>query len=170
MRRETIEFPSRIRDIRPMPWIVLAGVVALALIMFWLKRRADWSDAQTPVGTWVRTRAGGATVISFEGGPHEGLYRQIRKYGGVTEREFGHWKVAEDALHLLIMATDVKDHPSFGKDVEYQLIYTRKGADGKAGRILIHGPGRKNLFFVRAEPGVVVDFGGSPLTHSEPAG
>src|SRR4051812_37311933 len=123
-----------------MPWIVVATLVAFALLVYWMKRQADWMDAQTPVGVWIRNRQGRETIIAFEGGPHEGLYRQIRKYGHVTEREFGHWAVSEDALHLLIMATDVKNHPRFGQDRKYKLTYTRRGSDGHAGRILINGP------------------------------
>jgi hypothetical protein len=156
-------------DIHPMPWIVVATVVALALLLFWLKRHADWADAQTPVGVWIRNRQGRETVIAFEGGPHEGLYRQIRKYGDATEREFGHWAVSEATLHLLIMATDVKHHPRFGQDTKYKLIYTRADTNGNARRILINGPDRKNLFFVRAPLGVVVDFDAPDVKRTEMA-
>src|SRR5437868_241979 len=141
-----------------MPWIVVAIVVAIALLIVWAKRHGDWLATQTPVGVWIRKRQDRETVLAFEGGPKEGLYRQIRKYRGVTEREFGHWSVADDTLHLLIMASDVQDHPRFGKDIKYRLIYSRPGSNGLANRILIHGLGRKNLFFVRAPLGVVVNF------------
>jgi hypothetical protein len=152
-----------------MPWIIVATLVAFALVVYWLKRRADWADAQTPIGVWIRNRQGRETVIAFDGGPREGLYRQIRNYGQTTEREFGHWAVSEDALHLLIMASDVKDHPRFGQNTKYTLIYTKPDSSGNARRILLNGPGRKNLFFVRAPLGVVVDFNAPDMSQGKVA-
>ncbi len=89
-------------------------------------------------------------LVAFDGGPHKGVYRELRTSGEVSTRELGHWAALGNELHLLVMATDTHDHPRFGIDTLYQLKYTGPQ------QITIDGPDRQGLKLDKAPAGTQV--------------
>lgn len=142
-------------------WIGL-GVALLIGAIFALVRAFDgWLDRQSPVGVWIARLPSGKVMLQFEGGPREGLYKQLTDSNDTLCREFGHWVVERETLRMLILATDVKDHPRFGTDMVYRLTYLSFFSK-PVRRIQIDGPDRQKFVYRRAKPGVVVDIGPTP--------
>ncbi len=130
--------------------------VAFGLFMFVIWH-LKWLDKQSPVGVWTVENEGISFILQFEHGLKEelkeGIYKQIAKgQDGSEKREFGHWWSQRQQLRMLILATDIKNHPRFGQDTVYEIWYV--GPD----IIKINGPGRHELVYQRAPEGTVVVF------------
>jgi hypothetical protein len=126
-------------------------LVVIAVLVLAARSYSRWLARQTPAGVWMGRGADGATVlVAFDGGPWEGVYRELRVQEGTSVRELGHWAVSGGRLHLMIMATDVPDHPRFGQDTIYRIGY--KGTQ----QIAVNGPDRPGLELERAPPGTEV--------------
>ena len=100
---------------------------------------------------------GSTITIQFEQGPNEelkeGIYKQVEKTrDGKEIKEFGHWTAHMSNLQMLILASEIQNHPRFGQDTTYQVLYV-----GLA-RIKITGPDRPSLVYNRAPEGTVLDF------------
>ncbi len=149
------------------------GLILLLVAMVLLVKAVDrWLERQSPVGVGIAQTDSGKVKLQFEGGPREGLYKQLTESGDTQSREFGHWMVEGETLRIIILATDVRDHPRFGTDVVYQLTYLsllRKPMP----RIQIDGPDRPKIVYGRAKEGVTVDIGPAPdlstAAHTPPA-
>lgn len=126
-------------------WIAVAAAALMALFALFVRWHRNWLAQQTPTGSWTSNDGPSSIKLVFEGGTHEGLYKQVVDSDGNPIREFGHWSAYLNTLNLLIMATDVDDHERFGVDSSYRINYI--GHD----RINIEGPGRPNLLFTRAD-------------------
>src|SRR5260221_13218750 len=102
----------------PTFWIILAAptFAALLLIRALVRNHQAWLARQTPVGAWRVSTATGAITLVFEGGPHEGLYKQITEAANGPVREFGHWSQNKSSLSMLIMASDIPSNPRIGVD------------------------------------------------------
>jgi hypothetical protein len=136
-----------------MLWIGIAIVAVITTWLVWAKHRIDWLEKQTPIGVWSAKRGTRDITLAFEGGPKEGIYRQITKRGSLIEREFGHWAIKlGDDLYMLVMASDVPRHPRFGQDTKYRIWYRNPDSIG------IDGPDRKAMRFARAPAGTTVEF------------
>jgi hypothetical protein len=116
--------------------IVLVIIVVRALS----SNHSEWLDQQSPVGNWVSVINGAKTIIQFEGGPKEGVYKQLVQHDGVKIKELGHWHSNRSELRMLIMATDVKSHPRFGQDTFYTIRYP------DTDKIFIEGPDRNSAY------------------------
>lgn len=129
------------------------GLFLLALIVVVLAARSHrrWLAGQSPAGVWQGAHPESGTVLAaFDGGPREGVYRELRTMGEVSTRELGHWAAQGTQLRLLILATDVHDHPRFGVDTLYRLRYTGPQ------QITIDGPDRQGLKLDKAPAGTQV--------------
>lgn len=127
---------------------LLLAVIGLVLAAHSHRR---WVMAQSPAGVWKGIGTDGTSIVmAFDGGPREGVYRELRARDAVSMREMGHWAVSGNELRLLIMATDVPDHPRFGQDTLYRISYT--GPE----EILLDGPDRPSLTLQKAPPGTEV--------------
>ena len=123
-------------------------VVAFVLFSWWHTR---WLTQQSPVGIWVASLDSGSVTIQFDGGPREGLYKQLTETAAGTEREFGSWSAHLNTLELLIMATDQSPHQRFGINTKYEIRYVGPTS------ILISGPDRPEITYERAPEGTTVD-------------
>ena len=131
--------------------IVITSVVGLLLL--WFVYSLFWAARQSVLGTWVAVLSDGQHVtLQFEGEAKGGTYKQLLKREGVETREFGHWTIKLTDLRLIIMATDIKDHPRFGVDTQYWVLFTNKS------QITIDGPDRKKWTFRKAADIVKLDF------------
>lgn len=119
------------------------------------------ASAQSPVGSWQATDGSAAIKMVFEGGPLEGLYKQLVESGGETVREFGSWLVSIDAINLLIMATDVPEHPRFGVDTRYAIEYIDRDT------IRLDGPDRPSLLLKRSAEDIEIDFDADSTVEAE---
>ncbi|MBC8353815.1 MAG: hypothetical protein H8E66_17585 [Planctomycetes bacterium] len=137
---------------------VLAAALVLLYVLF-VRWHCKWLEQQTPVGSWTADHDSALIKLIFEGGPSEGIYKQLVETDDHAIREFGHWAVQFNTLNMLIMATDVHPHARFGIDTTYQIKYV--GFDS----IRIEGPDRPNLIFTRAED-MTSDFGLDEATDS----
>jgi hypothetical protein len=133
--------------------IVIAVVLAVIVLAFVLMVRSHraWLAKQTPAGVWRGDLPDGHLTLEFEGGPAEGLYKQMAVTAGVTSREHGHWQHSSGRLQLLIMASDEKAHPGFGINTVNTIRYV--GPD----EIGIEGPHRPRLVYKRMPAGVHVE-------------
>jgi hypothetical protein len=113
--------------------------------------RPDVDGQQSPVGVWVASLDTGTVTIQFDGGPNEGIYKQLTETEDGADREFGSWAAHLNKLELLIMATDQKGHPRFGQNTEYGLRYVGPTS------IVISGPDRPDIRYERAPEGTTVD-------------
>jgi hypothetical protein len=126
-------------------------VIALVAVALAVRSHRRWLAAQNPAGVWQGTTPdGGSVLLSFDGGPHEGVYRELRVHNGVEAREFGHWTASGNDLRLIIMATDTPNHPRFGQDTLFHITYT--GPE----QITLNGPDRAAMKLDRAAPGTDV--------------
>jgi hypothetical protein len=137
----------------PSMWIILA-VIALAVLAFraFARSHQAWLERQTPLGAWTASTPDGAVTLVFEGGPHEGPYKQVIERDGQRIREFGHWAQQQRRLQLLIMASDVPNNPRLGIDTTYEVRFVAPD------RITIAGPDRPGIEYSRAPAGTVLDF------------
>ncbi|HEX4796705.1 MAG TPA: hypothetical protein VH370_23135 [Humisphaera sp.] len=151
-------------------WLLLGFAVAVLIgaVLAVASAYGRWLDRQSPVGVWIARTAAGRITLQFEGGPREGLYKQLTESGDASpSREFGHWTVERETLRMLILATDVKRHPRFGADTPYRLTYLSILIKPMP-RIQIDGPDRTKLVFRRAKPGSTLDFGPVPNIGRRP--
>ena len=147
----------------PLLWLSLGlGAVLLVGAMFALVSVYDrWLDLQSPVGMWIARTTSGNVKLQFEGGPRDGLYKQLTESGDAPSREFGHWAAEGETLRMLILASDVKAHPRFGVDTPYRLTYLSLFIK-PIPRIQIDGPDRAKLVYRRARPDATLDLGPVP--------
>jgi hypothetical protein len=132
---------------------VLGGLLVIAVVGLVLAARSHkrWLANQSPAGVWNGIdNDGGSILLAFDGGPHQGAYRQTTTHNDVQVREVGHWTASGNELRFLIMATDVPNHPRFGLDTVYHLSYSGPK------QIVIDGPGRLNLKLEKAPEGTQV--------------
>ncbi len=134
---------------------VVLAVVVVAFVLMVRSHRA-WLAKQTPAGVWRGDLPEGHLTLEFEGGPSEGLYKQVAVKDGVTVREHGHWQYSSGQLQLLILATDETEHPGLGVSTVNTIRYV--GPD----EIGIEGLHRTRLVYKRVPVGVHVQM--------EPAG
>ena len=106
-----------------------------------MRNHKKWLKSQNPIGTWVSEIKNIRILLEFEGGPKEGTYKQIEEKERIKIKEFGHWKIELNKLEMIIMATDIKEHPRFGQNTIYQINYIGPTS------INIDGPDRSNLIF-----------------------
>lgn len=129
--------------------VVAALVIAYLLFTRWHNK---WLAQQTPAGTWIAEDGDTRITLVFEEGPREGTYKQLTELNGNRLREFGHWAVSLHDLKMLIMATDISNHPRFGFDTSYRISYI--GPDA----IQIDGPDRRNMIYAKATEDAMIDF------------
>src|SRR5262245_50490459 len=131
--------------------IIITSVVGLLLL--WFVYSLFWASKQSLLGTWVAVLSDGQHVpLQFEGELTGGTYKQLLQRERVETREFGHWTIKLTDLRLIIMATDIKDHPRFGVDSQYWVLFSNKS------QITIDGPDRKKWTFRKAADIVKLDF------------
>ncbi|HEX5244508.1 MAG TPA: hypothetical protein VFW23_14695 [Tepidisphaeraceae bacterium] len=133
--------------------LVLIAAIVLCALLFHFQ---NWLEKTTPVGAWkAKTEAEEITLI-FEGGPHEGLYKQLIESSDSRIREFGHWSQKKRSLYLLILASDIPRNPRVGVNTRYKFLVLTQG------RISINGPERRHVRFKKAPPDTTLDFGTIP--------
>lgn len=135
-----------------MTWALGFGIVLILLLSAAVVNHRRWLDKQSPVGVWMADVDGAKVTLQFEGGPHEGTYKQLVVSPDGPSREFGHWAARRTALEMLIMASERKDHPRFGQNTHYTIRYVRPDA------ISISGPDLPSVPFVQAPEGTTLDF------------
>ena len=122
--------------------ILLAALIGV--IVFLARNHRQWLERQTPTGVWQSIAGQTQITLQFEGGPREGTYKQLIVSEGKPIREFGHWSALANNLQIVIMATDIKNHPQFGVDTTYNILYV-----GPA-NIKINGPDRPGITYKKA--------------------
>lgn len=115
------------------------------IIKIFQKKHLEWLEKQTPVGAWKCVQAETTILLQFEGGPHEGIYRQVTQTAEKKTREFGHWSVYLNQLSLLIMAMEEKNQTEFGVDRQYEIRYVGPQS------IKISGPNRPDWILNRTD-------------------
>ena len=135
---------------------ILIIIFIVAGVVLFVRSHIKWLDKQSPAGVWTAEHDGAEITIQFEqeadSKTKEGTYKQITKMPDENViREFGHWILRRSKLCMLILASEITNHPRFGQDTEYTIYYT--GYD----RIKIDGPDRSNIVYKRAPDGTVVD-------------
>ena len=139
--------------------IACVVIVLIIAVKLFIRSHVNWLAKQTPVGVWTTQYEGSTITLQFELGPNkegvqEGLYQQMEKtQNGKETREFGHWFAHMNDLRMLIMGSQINNHPRFGLDTTYVVRYV--GPDS----ISINGPDRPDLIYTRAPEGTVLDFG-----------
>lgn len=131
--------------------LVVGGILAVAGVIAAVRSHKRWLAKQSPVGVWISSTPGGRVLLEFEAGPDEGTYSQVTQVGSERTREWGHWSHSSGRLQLLIMATDVIEHPRFGMDTSYEVLYVAPN------RIVIWGPDRSGVSYERAPAGTSVN-------------
>ncbi len=123
--------------------IIFLCIILLVIVLsfFLQKSHIKWLASQSPIGTWISKMDNSVVLLEFQGGHAEGTYKQITEKDGQKIKEFGHWFVSLNNLQMIIMATDIKDHPRFGVDTNYLINYPGPTS------IRIDGPERQNLVF-----------------------
>jgi hypothetical protein len=133
-------------------YIALTAIAFLIIVfILFMRWHVRWLAQQSPVGVWVTSIDTGTITIQFDGGPSEGLYKQLTETEDRANREFGSWTTHLNTLELLIMASDQKGHPRFGQTTKYELKYVGPTS------ILISGPDRPDVRYERAAEGTTVD-------------
>ncbi len=135
-----------------MIWAIGIGVVLFLLLSVATLKHQRWLDKQSPLGVWVAEVKGTKVTLQFEGGPHEGTYKQLLESPDGAQREFGHWSALRTKLQMLIMASERKDHPRFGRDSHYTIRYVRPDA------IVIDGPDLPSVTFEQAPEEATLEF------------
>jgi hypothetical protein len=132
---------------------VIATIAGACVVVAWFAWSFSWTAKQTLLGTWVAALPDGTHLtLQFEGERKGGIYKQLSKRNGAESREFGHWTIKLLELRLIIMASDIKEHPRFGVDTQYWVNFTSKD------QVTINGPERPKWNFQRAAAGVKIDF------------
>ena len=126
----------------------LLGAFVVFLIIY-----NRWANRQSLLGAWVTSSPDGSLItIQFEGGHWEGTYKQLVRKGDQEFREFGHWMRGVGFLKMIIMATDIRNHPRFGEDTQYNVSWTNKDM------LSIDGPERTKWDLKRATKDVRIEF------------
>ena len=135
-------------------WIIVA-VLVLGIIAFRALYRSHqlWLERQTPLGAWTAPTSEGTVTLVFEGGPHEGLYKQLVEGEGRGIREFGHWSQHKSSLQMLVMASEIPSNPRIGVNGVYRLLFLTPR------KIAIHGLDRPGINYVKVPEGRTFDFG-----------
>ncbi|MBI5800461.1 MAG: hypothetical protein HZA92_06995 [Verrucomicrobia bacterium] len=140
---------------------LVAILVGVGLVVAWFAYSIRWANRQSLLGIWVAVLPDGSRVsLQFEGEAKGGIYKQLAKRDGVEVREFGHWTIKLLDLRLIIMATDVKDHPRFGVDTQYWVSFNN-GSEVK-----IEGPDRPKWVFRKAAEVARLNFDLKPDARS----
>lgn len=154
------------------PALLVGGVLAVGAIgivaSFTAGLRVQLqSRARSPVGVWVARVGASRVTLEINGGPHEGLYKQVitgsDPVAAVEEREIGRWTARGGILRLITMATDRPRHPRVGIEALYQLGYGQ--VEGRE-TLTLRGPPRTprevgpdapaaNLTFTRSSAGAL---------------
>jgi len=126
--------------------IIITGVLAVLIwiVVLLARNHRRWLERQTPTGIWQHIAGDSKTTLQFEGGPREGIYKQLTESDGKKIREFGHWASLANNLQMIIMGTDVKNHPRFGVDTVYNLLYVGPTS------LKITGPDRPGVTYKKA--------------------
>ena len=133
-------------------FLLTFGCVAVAFVIF-LVIYNRWAMKQSLLGAWITSAIDGSLItIQFEGGEREGTYKQLIRRGDQQFREFGHWMRGMGFLKMLIMATDVPNHPRFGNDTQYNMSWSDKDT------FTIDGPDRAKWQVKRATKDVKIEF------------
>ena len=134
-------------------------LIVMLIIFYMLFRRwhMKWLDTQNPLGVWTTEYEENHINIQFDqdtsSDAKEGTYKQITRTNSNEElKEFGHWWTSRQMLRMLILASDVPNHPRFGQDTVYSITYT--GPE----EITISGPDREYLVYHKAPEGTIVEF------------
>jgi hypothetical protein len=131
---------------------IVVIIAVVGVIVLWLAYSFYWTAKQSVLGTWVAVFPSGERVtLQFEGERKGGTYRQLIKRTDTEVREFGHWTLRLSELRLIIMATDIKDHPRFGVDTQHWVTFATN-------QFTINGPDRKKWVFQRAADFVKLEF------------
>ena len=135
-------------------WIIIALIViAVIAVCVLVRSHLAWLRQQTPLGAWTASTPDGAITLIFEGGPHEGLYRQLTERDGQRNREFGHWTQQMRRLQMIMMASDDSSNERIGVDTTYELRFVAPE------KISITGQDRPGIEFAKAPAGTALDFG-----------
>jgi len=138
-------------------FIILGCLVGAFVVFLIIYNR--WAMKQSLLGAWVASTFDGSLItIQFEGGNKEGTYKQLVRRGDQQLREFGHWVRGMGFIKMIIMATDIPNHPRFGQDTQYNISWVDKDS------FTIDGPERAKWRFKRATKDVRIDFGELPTT------
>jgi len=136
--------------------LIIAGVTVATLVLgviLLARNHMRWVARQTPAGVWQGLDGQLKITLQFDGGPHEGIYKQLIESDGKQIREFGYWSAQVRELRMIIMASDdVRNHPRFGQDTAYTILYIGPT------RIKIDGPDRSEITYERAPEGTKLDF------------
>jgi hypothetical protein len=131
------------------PWQIGAGVAAVGIVVLigqLTRNHLGAHNRQSPAGIWRSTTADSVEVLlAIRGGPREGTYFQLTRSGDKPLRELGHWAAQGNQLSLIIMATDIPNHPRFGLATPYDLFYLDDT------RIRINGADRPEMTYDRVE-------------------
>ena len=133
--------------------VLVGGILVVVVVNLAVRSHRRWLAKQSPVGVWMASTPNGRVLLQFDEGPDEGTYSQVTQSGSGRTREWGHWCHDSGRLQLLIMATDVPEHPRFGIDTPYGVLYTGPN------RIVIRGPDRPGVTYERAPAGTSVNVG-----------
>jgi len=148
---------GRLTSMTILTWIVGIAVALVVIFVLFVRWHNNWLSQQTPTGSWKSSDGSATTMLVFDGGPHEGTYKQVVNSDEQSTREFGHWSTNLSTLNMLIMATDITDHERFGIDSQYRISYV--GFDS----IRIDGPDRPDVLYTRADD-IAIDFGPDDTT------
>jgi hypothetical protein len=134
----------------------LAGGFVVFLIIY-----NAWAQKQRLLGAWVASISDGSLItIQFEGSQQGGTYKQLVHRGDKQFREFGHWVRGMGFLKMIIMATDIPNHPRFGQDIQYNVSWIDKNT------LTIDGPERVKWQFERATNDLKIEFDTPATTTS----
>ncbi|MFT5091563.1 MAG: hypothetical protein ACI93T_000376, partial [Porticoccaceae bacterium] len=70
-------------------WIAVIAAALVALFVLFVRWHRNWLAQQTPTGSWTSRDGSTSIMLVFDGGPHEGTYKQEVDSEGDTVREFG---------------------------------------------------------------------------------
>jgi hypothetical protein len=131
---------------------IILGCLTVAFIIF-LVIYNRWAMKQSLPGTWVMSMSDGSLIImQFEGGESEGTYKQLLRRDDEQLRQFGHWVRGMGFVKMIIMATDMPNHPRFGQDTQYNVSWLDRDS------FTINGPERAKWQLKRATTDVRIDF------------
>jgi hypothetical protein len=130
--------------------IGVGGLVVVAVILL-VRNHRRWLAEQSPFGVWIASTEAGRVMLQFEGDREKGTYSQVTQTDSRQLREWGIWRHASGRLELLMMGTDIEEHPRFGENTVYRVSYVGPQS------ISINGPDRYYVTYERAPAGTTVN-------------
>jgi len=132
--------------------LITLGCLTAAFVIFLIMYNR-WAMKQNLLGAWVTSASDGSLItIQFDGSDREGTYKQLTRRADQKLREFGHWTRGMGFLKMIIMGTDMPDHPRFGQETQYNVSWTDKDT------LTVDGPERSKWQFKRATKDVRIEF------------